>query len=79
MLNAVKYRFLLHACQGSFEFFYTLLCRVEVLLVSAFWKVVTAEGSFQKNAASVDGLILCMLDSHLKSLLWFLFHASSVF
>lgn len=33
MLNAVKYRSVLHACQSSFEFFYTLLCSVEVLLV----------------------------------------------
>lgn len=33
MLNVVKYRFILHDCQSSFEFFYILLCRVEVLLV----------------------------------------------
>lgn len=68
MLNAVKYRFLLHACQGSFEFFYTLSCKVEVLPVSVFWRVVSAEGSFQKNA-SVDRLIPCVSDRN--SLLWF--------
>lgn len=44
MLNAVKYRLPLHACQGSFEFFYTLLCRAEVFLC--------ARRCFQRNAAS---------------------------
>lgn len=44
MLNAVKYRLPLHACQGSFEFFYTLLCRAEVFLCTRH--------CFQRNAAS---------------------------
>lgn len=70
MLNAVKYRLPLHACQSSFEFFYTLLCGAEVFL--------RAEGSFQRNAASVERLIPGMLDRNLRLLLWFLSHASSV-
>lgn len=49
------------------------------LLASAFLKIVSAEGSFQRNAASVDRLILCMLDRNLRLLLWFLFHSSSMF
>lgn len=66
MLNAEKYRFILHACQSSFEFFYILLCRVEVLLVSAFWRVVSAEGSFLKNAVSIDEPIHCVVDRNLR-------------
>lgn len=44
MLNTVKYRLPLHACQGSFEFLYTLLCRAEVFLCTRC--------CFQRNAAS---------------------------
>lgn len=44
-----------------------------------FGEFFSAEGSLQKNAASVDRLILYMLDRNLRLLLWFLFHASSVF